>query len=428
MSNNLAGNVVGGGYTDRYLTEDEVRQMMREGLAAHQLDGKRVIVIIPDGTRTAPIPMMFRLFYEALGERVAALDYLIALGTHQPMSDEAIDELVGVSAAERTVKYPRSQVHNHYWNDPATFVELGQIPEDEIVRISDGLLKQTVNVKLNKLIFDYDQIIICGPTFPHEVVGFSGGNKYFFPGISGAEVINFSHWLGALITSYSLIGQKHTPVRRVIDRAAAMIDRPKLCFSMVVKGDSLAGLYIGRPEDAWEAASDLSSQLHILWVDRPYKRVLSVMPKLYDDLWTGAKGMYKLEPAIEDGGEVIIYAPHIEEVSYTHGHIIDQVGYHTRDYFIKQWEKFRDFPLGVIAHSTHLKGIGSYDETTGTEYPRIRVTLATRIPRERCEKINLGYLDPDSINIEEWKNREAEGILLVPKAGEMLYRIRTDQS
>lgn len=424
----MSSNVVGGGYTDRYLTEDEVRQMMREGLAAHQLDGKRVIVIIPDGTRTAPIPMMFRLFYEALGERVAALDYLIALGTHQPMSDEAIDELVGVSAAERTVKYPRSRVHNHYWNDPATFVELGQIPEEEIVRISDGLLKQTVNVKLNKLIFDYDQIIICGPTFPHEVVGFSGGNKYFFPGISGSEVINFSHWLGALITSYSLIGQKHTPVRRVIDRAAAMIDRPKLCFSMVVKGDSLAGLYIGRPEDAWEAASDLSSQLHILWVDRPYKRVLSVMPKLYDDLWTGAKGMYKLEPAIEDGGEVIIYAPHIEEVSYTHGHIIDQVGYHTRDYFIKQWDKFRDFPLGVIAHSTHLKGIGSYDETTGIEHPRIRVTLATRIPRERCEKINLGYLDPDSINIEDWKNREAEGILLVPKAGEMLYRIKSGQS
>ncbi|MFZ4793135.1 MAG: lactate racemase domain-containing protein [Blastocatellia bacterium] len=424
----MSNSVVGQGDTDRFLTEDEVRSLMREALASHSLEGKRVIVIIPDGTRTAPIPMMFRLFDEVLGESVAALDYLVALGTHQPMSDEAIDQLVGVSGAERAVKYPRTKVYNHYWNDPATFIELGQISEEEIVRISDGLLRQTVSVKLNKLIFDYDQIIICGPTFPHEVVGFSGGNKYFFPGISGSEVINFSHWLGALITSYSLIGQKHTPVRRVIDRAAAMIDRPKLCFSMVVKGDSLAGLYIGRPEEAWEAASDLSSQLHINWVERPFKRVLSVMPKLYDDIWTGAKGMYKLEPAIEDGGEVIIYAPHIEEISYTHGQIIDQVGYHTRDYFIKQWDKFKDFPLGVIAHSTHLKGIGSYDEVTGTEYPRINVTLATRISRERCEKINLGYLDPDSINIEEWKNREDEGILLVPKAGEMLYRIKPSQS
>jgi len=420
--------IAGLGYTDRYLTEDEVRGLMTEALARHPLDGKRVMVIIPDGTRTAPIPMMFRLFGEMLGDKVAALDYLIALGTHQPMSEEAITELVGVSDAERAERYPRSQVFNHYWNDPETFVELGQIPEEEIVKISDGLLKESVRVIVNRMIFDYDQIIICGPTFPHEVVGFSGGNKYFFPGISGADVINFSHWLGALITSYSLIGQKHTPVRRVIDRAAAMIDRPKLCFSMVVKGDSLAGLYIGSPEDAWEAASDLSSQLHIVWVDRPYKRVLSVMPKLYDDIWTGAKGMYKLEPAIEDGGEVIIYAPHIDEFSYTHGPVLEQVGYHTRDYFIKQWEKFKNFPLGVIAHSTHLKGIGAYDETTGIEYPRIKVTLATRIPREKCEQLNLGYLDPDSINIDDWKGREDEGILLVPKAGEMLYRIKPSQS
>ena len=184
-------------------------------------------------------------------------------------------------------------------------------------------------VTVNRLVLDYDLLVICGPTFPHEVVGFSGGNKYFFPGISGAEVINFTHWLGAVMTNYVIIGTKHTPVRAVIDRAAAMIDRPKLCFSMVVapaKGEvaqmavpPLNGLYVGTPEEAWEGASDLSSQVHVVWVEKPYKRVLSVMPHLYDDIWTGAKGMYKMEPAIADGGEVIIYAPHITEVSYTHG-------------------------------------------------------------------------------------------------------------
>lgn len=416
--------LVGQGYTDKFLSEEEVRGLMEAALAPLSLDGKRIVVIIPDGTRTAPIPMMFRLFDELLGTKAAAVDYLIALGTHQPMSEEAINHLIGVTAEERRTKYARTKVFNHHWESPESFVDLGQIPEEEIARISEGMLRETVNVKLNKLIFDYDHVFICGPTFPHEVVGFSGGNKYFFPGISGPEVINFSHWLGALITSYELIGQKHTPVRRVIDRAASMIDLPKLCFSMVVKGESLAGLYIGRPEEAWEAASDLSSQHHIIWVDRPFKRVLSVMPKLYDDIWTGAKGMYKLEPAIEAGGEVIIYAPHIDEISYTHGHIIDEVGYHTRDYFIKQWGKFKNYPLGVIAHSTHLKGIGTYDEATGIEYPRIKVTLATGISRERCEKVNLGYLDPASIILDEWKGREDEGVLLVPKAGEMLYRLK----
>lgn len=415
---------IGKGSPDKFLTESEVRELMAEALAQARLDERRVIVIIPDGTRTAPIPLMFRLFHEILDRQVAQLDFLIALGTHQPMSEEAINRHVGISAEERTMRYAKTGIFNHRWESPDQMVELGEISESEIEQITNGLLRQSVKVGLNRLIFDYDQIIICGPTFPHEVVGFSGGNKYFFPGISGAEVINFSHWLGAVITSYEVIGTKHTPVRRVIDRAASFIDQPKLCFSMVVKGEALAGLYIGSPEEAWEAASNLSSQFHINWVEKPFKRVLSVMPKMYADIWTASKGMYKLEPAIADGGEVIIYAPHIDEISHTHGNILDEIGYHVRDYFVKQWDKFKHHPWGVIAHSTHLRGIGGYDAETGVETPRIKVTLATKIPKERCERVNLGYLDPDTINLDEWKGREDEGILFVPKAGEMLYRLK----
>ncbi len=416
--------LIGKGYTDKFLTEPEIRELMAAALSQAKLEDKRVIIIIPDGTRTAPIPVMFRLFCELLGKTTSALDFLIALGTHQLMTEEAINNHVGVTEEERETKYARINIFNHRWDLPDTMVDLGTIPDYEIERISNGLLRQSVNVRLNKLIFNYDRVIVCGPTFPHEVVGFSGGNKYFFPGISGPEVINFSHWLGAVMTSYELIGTKHTPVRRVIDRAASFIDRSKLCFSMVVRGEGLAGLYIGTPENAWEAASELSSKLHIVWVDKPFKRVLSVMPKLYSDIWTGSKGMYKLEPAIEDGGEVIIYAPHIDEISYTHGNVIEEIGYHVRDYFVKQWDKFKHHPWGVIAHSTHLRGIGSYDAETGVEKPRIKVTLATGVSEERCRRVNLGYLDPDSIEPEEWKGREDEGILMVPKAGEMLYRVK----
>jgi len=135
--------------------------------------------------------------------------------------------------------------------------------------------------------------------------------------------------------------------------------------------------------------------------------------------------MYKLEPAIEDGGEVIIYAPHIDEISYTHGKVLDEIGYHVRDYFVKEWDRFKDYPWGVIAHSTHLRGIGTYDAETDLESPRIRVTLATRIPEEKCHRVNLGYLDPDTIDLEDWRDKEDEGILLVPKAGEKLYRLKS---
>jgi nickel-dependent lactate racemase len=150
------------------------------------------------------------------------------------------------------------------------------------------------------------------------------------------------------------------------------------------------------------------------------------MPKMYDDIWTAAKGMYKMEPAIADGGEVIIYAPHIDEVSYTHGHLIDEVGYHVRDYFLKQWDRFQHYPGGVLAHSTHLRGMGAYDVATQKESPRIKVTLATRIPKDRCERLSLGYLNPDEIDLESWKNQTDEETLLVPKAGEMLYRVQAN--
>lgn len=426
--------VIGKGYTDRFLTDAEIRDVVFGGFARADVAGKRVLVIIPDSTRTAPNGQLFRLFHEALWGKVAALDYLVALGTHMPMSDDALNRLLSITAAERATQFAGVRIFNHAWDDPAALVQLGTIGADEIAQLTGGLFRQEVAVTVNRLVLDYDLLVVCGPTFPHEVVGFSGGNKYFFPGVSGAEVINFTHWLGAVMTNYVIIGTKHTPVRAVINRAAAMIPTPKLSCAMVVapaKGDIahtavplLNGLYFGSPEAAWGAASDLSSQVHVVWVEKPYKRVLSVMPHLYDDIWTGAKGMYKMEPAIADGGEVIIYAPHITEVSYTHGRILEQIGYHCRDYFLNQWDKFKNLPGGVLAHSTHLRGQGTYDPATGEEQPRIKVTLATGISRERCERINLGYMDPATINLEEWKGREAEGVLLVPKAGEMLYRVK----
>lgn len=414
--------VIGRGFTDRMLTEDEIRSIVRESLDSLHLDGKRALVIIPDGTRSMPMPLMFSLFNEFLGKRFKSLDYLVALGTHQPMNDSQLGKLIGQPV--KNGQAGASRVFNHEWQEPANFALIGTIPANEISQITGGLMNQDVLVSLNKIIFDYDQLIVCGPVFPHEVVGFSGGNKYFFPGIAGPEIINFTHWLGAVITNFKVIGAGYTPVRAVIDRAASFIDKPKACFALVVTHEGMAGMYFGSPEEAWQSAANLSAQKHITYVDRPFQRVLSVMPEMYDDLWTAAKGMYKMEPAVAAGGEVIIFAPHITEVSYTHGKLIDEIGYHCRDYFLKQWDKFKDYPGGVLAHSTHVKGMGTYDAATGTESPRIRVTLATGIPVERCQRINLGYLDPASIKLNDWEGREHEGILVVARAGEMLYRVR----
>ncbi len=414
---------IGQGYQDRALTSDEVVSIATKALEDNHLAGKRVLVIIPDHTRTAPIPLMFRTLYSLLADKVAALDFLVALGTHPPMSMDHIYELVGINGScEHKDKFPKAGFFNHLWKDPDALTQVGTLSEEKIEEISGGLFTMQVNLMVNKMVTEYDHLMIVGPVFPHEVVGFSGGNKYLFPGIAGQEIIDFFHWLGAVITNPEIIGTKYTPVRKVVDEAASFIKAEKSCFAMVVTGNDLAGMYYGTPEDAWNDAADLSNKLHITYKDKPFNTVLSCAPKMYDDIWTGGKCMYKLEPVLAEGAKLIIYAPHIDEISYTHGKVLDEIGYHTRDYFLAQWDEFKKYPWGVVAHSTHVKGIGTYEN--GVEKPRAEVILATRIPKERCDKVNLGYMDPDSINPADYADREDEGVLYVPKAGETLYKLK----
>jgi nickel-dependent lactate racemase len=418
-----SGILAGRGSATEVLDDPAVEDVLVRALDGAALAGRRVLAIVPDATRTAPIPLVARLLGEHLAPRAAALDYLVALGTHPPMADAAIDRLLGMSAAERARRHPPPRVFNHRWDRPDALRTIGVIPAAEAASLTGGRLEREVPVRINRLVDEYDALLLCGPVFPHEVAGYSGGAKYLFPGIAGAEIIDFTHWLGALCTSLATIGVRDTPVRRVIHRAAELVRPELVCVAMALDGERLHGLWVGSHVDAFEAAAELSERLNVIRVPRPYRRVLSMPAERYDDLWTAAKAMYKTEPVVADGGEVVIYAPHLAEVSYTHGALIDRVGYHVRDYFLGQWDRFRDVPGAILAHSTHVRGSGAYDAATGTERPRIRVTLATAIPEERCRRIALGYADPAGIDPAEWEGREDEGILVVPHAGEKLYRL-----
>ena len=406
------------------LQESEIRNWFETSLPESDFEGKRVLLIVPDATRTAPLPLLFECAHQKLASVAAKVDVIVALGTHPPMSDEQMNSLLGVTAEQRATTYADVGIFNHYWNNPDALATIGTLTTDETERISDGLLSMEVPIQINKRIHDYDLLLVMGPVFPHEVVGFSGGNKYFFPGISGPRLLNFFHWLGALITNVGIIGVKGTPVREVVDLAAARIPIERKAITFVVSSDgtaSLHGLFYGTPEQAWNEAADLSAVTHIKRMEKPFKTVLSCAPPMYDELWTAGKCMYKLEPVVADGGELIIYAPHMKEISITHGETIEKVGYHCRDYFTKQWDQFKDLPWGVLAHSTHVRGTGTFED--GVENCRVQVTLASQVPREVCERINLGYRDPNEINIEDYANREDEDVLLVRKAGEQLYRL-----
>jgi len=404
-----------------HLSDEELRAFFGQAFADAPVDGRKILFVIPDSTRSMPMPAMFRALCATLSGRAAQVDFLVALGTHPPMSEEALNRLLGISAEERQGVYRDVGVYNHEWQNPEALAFIGTLDEDEIARLSNGLMRQSARVMVNKRLMDYDLVCIVGPVFPHEVVGFSGGNKYFFPGVAGEEILNLFHWLGALITNPKINGTKDTPVRAVVNRAASLIPVEKRCFCLTVVEKKARAIFFGAPEEAWSAAADLSARVHVIYKDHPFHSVLAMAPPMYDDLWVAGKCMYKLEPVVADGGELIIHAPHVKEVSVTHGALIRKIGYHTRDYFLAQMDKFADIPGGILAHSTHVRGIGTYEN--GVERPRVTVTLATGIPESECRAINLGYRDPASLNPDDWKDKEDEGLLLVPNAGEILYRL-----
>jgi nickel-dependent lactate racemase len=409
------------------LTDDEIRAFVREQLDGVALDGRSVCVLVPDGTRTCPLPLLLGAVHAALAGRVSRMTTLIALGTHQPMSDAAIARHLGFDEGALEETYPGMTVLNHEWWRPEAFADLGTIPASRLAELSEGRLSMDVRVLLNRAVVEHDVALVVGPVLPHEVVGISGGNKYFFPGVAGQEIIDVSHWIGALITSAEIIGTTAvTPVRALINEGAARVPAEKLSFCAVGEAGSLDlhSISFGDTISAWADAAEVCAATHVQYLDEPVHRVISLVPAMYDDIWTGAKGFYKLEPAVADGGEVILYAPHITEISTSHPEIVE-IGYHCRDYFVKQWDRFKHLHWGTLAHSTHLRGAGTFNPETGEELFRVRVTLATRIPEEVCHAANLGYLDPDSIDLDA---ERAAGSFVVPNAGEVLFRLRTGES
>ncbi len=419
----IATSVARIGGAEQILDDRVIRDFIAESLAAEDLDGRSVCVVVPDGTRSCPLPLLLPAVHRALHGRATRITVLIALGTHAAMGDRQLAQHLGYREGALAQTYPGVTVLNHEWWKPDTFVSVGSISADRVGELSEGRLTEPVDVVLNRAVVEHDVALVVGPVFPHEVVGFSGGNKYFFPGVAGPEMIDFSHWLGALISSSAIIGtQGITPVRALIDEAASLIPSRRLALCLVARSgtSALHAASFGPPEAAWAACAGVSAQAHVRYLDVPVRRVLSVIPTNYQDMWTGAKGFYKVESVVADGGQVILYAPHITQISAMHP-VINEIGYHCRDYFLGQWDDFKHYHWSDLAHSTHLRGAGTWDPVNG-ERGRVTVTLATGIPETVVRAANLDYLDPALVDRAAM---EADpDALVLPQAGEVLFRLR----
>jgi nickel-dependent lactate racemase len=385
--------------------------------------GARVLAIIPDKTRDDNTDILFPAATEFLAQRgVAAFDVLVAQGTHPPMTEAQKLAKIGVASFD-------GQLFDHRWDQPEELIALGELSAETVAELTGGLIEQAVPVSINKLLAPgvYDVVLVFGATVPHEVAGFAGGAKYFFPGVAGPELTHTTHWLGALAGIENIIGEVETPTRKLIEAAADLIAAHVISINSVVSrnedGELVTyALFGGEIRETFRRAAEVSRRVHIRYTGRKYKTVVALLDPHYDEMWVGGKASYKLGAIVEDGGELIIYAPHLTKLSETHGALIEKYGYapleSVRD-MLGASQELRE-NLCIAAHLAHVAYAGRTDDH-GRVVPRYRITMATGLDEKTCRRVNLGYLDHHTLDLEALRSQP--DTLVVKDAGRDLYKV-----
>jgi nickel-dependent lactate racemase len=321
------------------------------------------------------------------------------------------------------------ELFDHRWDIPGELAVIGELSSEAVETITGGLFTHSIPVSINKLLAPgvYDTVIVFGATVPHEVAGFAGGAKYFFPGVAGPELTHSTHWLGALAGIENIIGHVETPTRQLIEAASNLLSPQIISLNTVLSREDsgrliVHALFAGDIREAFRRAAEVSRLVHIRYTGRKYRRVVALLDAHYDELWVGGKASYKLGAVVEDGGELIIYAPHLTKISETHGSLIEKYGYapleSVRD-MIGISQELRE-NLCIAAHLAHVSYAGRVDEH-GKVVPRYQITMATGLDEATCRRVNLGYLDYRSFDYESLGSDS--DVLIVKDAGRDLYKV-----
>jgi len=425
VSGTRTDRVIGRGGARMALGDAELRGIVDEALGGID-GGSRILAIVPDRTRDDNTPQLFPMASQVLRTiGVRQLDVLIAQGTHAAMTDGQKEEKLGARLADVAVL---GRVFDHQWDREDSLVTLGELSAELVSTLTGGLMHEAVPVRLNALLAPglYDIVLVFGATMPHEVAGFAGGAKYFFPGVAGPDLTHMTHWLGALATIEHIIGRVDTPTRRMIEAAARLVPAPVIAFTSVQEreGETLhtRALFAGDLFETFRRAADISRQVHIRYTGRKYRRVIALLDPHYDEMWVGGKASYKLGGIIEPGGELVIYAPHLREISVTHGRLIEKYGYapleHVRDMVAGSDELRAN--LCVAAHLAHV-AYGSSRTHDGRVVPRFQISLASEVPEDVCRRVKLNYVDWHAFDVE--RHKSDPDTLIVENAGRDLYLV-----
>ena len=370
----------------------EIKAALLKSLEGRTLNN--VLILPPDFTRFhSNAGLITQIIYHELTSKGCKVDIMPALGTHVPVSKEQWEKMFG------DIPYNKMIVHN--WR---TDVEkIGEVPEEYLEEITEGLWHDSVSVEINRRVMDekYDLIVSPGQVVPHEVIGMANHSKNLFVGVGGSDMINKSHMVGAVYGMERMMGRDNTPVRKIFDYGMThfLKDRPIL-FALTVctaPGGNIKthGLFIGEDRKCLEEAIKLAQEKNIDFVETGIKKcVVYLDPSEFKSTWLGNKAVYRTRMAIADGGELLILAPGVErfgEDDVVDG-LIRKYGYRGRLTTLAEFEKPENSDLrenmGAAAHLIH-----------GSSDGRFSITYAVRdISREEIESVGYKSASYDELS------------------------------
>ncbi|HOE97750.1 MAG TPA: lactate racemase domain-containing protein [Candidatus Sumerlaeota bacterium] len=401
------------------ITPAEQRERLAQLLASRSPAPRRILVIGPDITRcySGAGGLTSLLFVLAAGR--CHIDLMPALGTHEPMTPAELDRMYpGV---------PHDRVLVHDWRND--LLRIGEIPAGRIEQLSAGRLHFSIAVEINRRLLEggYDLILSVGQVVPHEVIGMANHSKNLFIGVGGGELLNKSHYLGAVVGMEQIMGRMNNPVRSVMDDAAAhgLAGLPIVYVQTVIAPDpqgrpALHGLFIGEGRRPFEDAARLSQRLNITVVERPLKKcVVYLEPHEFRTTWLGNKSVYRTRMAIADGGELLVLAPGLRAFGEDPGidRLIRKYGYFGTPATLRQVEGQPELQtsLAAAAHLIH-----------GSSEGRFRIVYAPgKLSREEIESVGyewadlaqaLRRYDPDRL-VEGWNERDGEEFYFIRHPG-----------
>ena len=356
------------------ITTEEKRALLQEALLKLGGIPKKILVIPPDITRLHSNAgeltcILYELWDAANG---TTFDILPAIGTHAPMTEPQIAEMYG--------DLSKATYHVHHWR--TGLYHFGEVPSEFIHEVSEGKLDYSIPVAVNRHLVegDYELIISVGQVIPHEVIGIANGFKNVLVGAGGVEMINKSHFLGAVDGMERLMGRTDTSVRRVLNYAHThYLKQLGIVYVMSVmdvdtnSNRIMRGLYIGDDARTFETAAELSRNVNMTFLDEPLEKVVVHLdPREFRSTWLGNKAIYRTRMAMADDGELVIIAPGLREFGEDAeiDRLIRKYGYCGTPATLKAVEENSELQdnLSAAAHLIHGSTEGRFKVVYATEH------------------------------------------------------------